>query len=180
MPHADRPDGPNEVAGPSSPASAPTRVKTEDGYWSAQYLLPVETMPITLPPATSGPPESPAQMLSLVPAPGAWPGRAGEGTEVIELAEMIEQLRRELTTAMAAGQDEELRFALGPVELEAAVVVERSGTAGTKIRFWVVEAAADGRKAATTTHRVTLTLEPRTREGNQRPWVSGAETDRER
>ncbi|MEV6010579.1 trypco2 family protein [Streptomyces sp. NPDC051976] len=99
---------------------------------------------------------------------------------MIELAEMIEQLRRELSTAMAAGRDEELRFALGPVELEADVVVERSATAGAKIRFWVVEGNADGRTAATTTHRVRLTLEPRTRDGNRRPWVSGAEADGER
>ncbi|MEU3465792.1 trypco2 family protein [Streptomyces sp. NPDC006733] len=91
---------------------------------------------------------------------------------MIELAEMIEQLRRELTTAVAAGQGEELRFELGPVELEAAVSLERSGTAGTKIRFWVAEAGAEGRVADTATHRIKLTLDPRLSSTGRRPWVA--------
>lgn len=66
-----------------SAATALTRVKTETGYWSSQYLLPVETMPITLPPATSGPPESPRQMLSSVPgaeAPQTFNARDSPGS----------------------------------------------------------------------------------------------------
>ncbi|MEU3147308.1 trypco2 family protein [Streptomyces sp. NPDC006999] len=70
---------------------------------------------------------------------------------------------------------------VGPVELEAAVAVERSATAGGKVRFWVVEAGADGRLADSVTHRVRLTLDPRTRSGGGRaPWVSGDEAERER
>ncbi|MEV0172917.1 trypco2 family protein [Streptomyces sp. NPDC050803] len=100
---------------------------------------------------------------------------------MIELAEMIEELRRELTTARTAAAGEDLYFEVGPVELEAAVAVERSATAGGKIRFWVVEAGADGRLADSVTHRVKLTLDPRTRSGGGRaPWVSGDEAERER
>ena len=39
---------------------------------------------------------------------------------MIELSEVISELRRELQQAMRAGEGELLRFELGPVELEAA------------------------------------------------------------
>jgi len=100
---------------------------------------------------------------------------------VIELAELIEELRRELTAARTAAQGEDLYFEVGPVELEAAVAVERSATAGGKIRFWVVESGAEGRLADSVTHRVKLTLDPRTRSGGGRaPWVGGDEAEGER
>ncbi|MER5255323.1 MULTISPECIES: trypco2 family protein [unclassified Streptomyces] len=99
---------------------------------------------------------------------------------MIELAEMIAQLRGELAAAMAAADDEELRFELGPVQLEAEFAVQRSGTADGRIRFWVVEAGASGQQTNSTTHRVTLSLEPRVRGTDQRPWVRGDQTARER
>ncbi|MGW0903810.1 trypco2 family protein [Streptomyces sp. NPDC002853] len=102
---------------------------------------------------------------------------------MIELAEMIAQLRGELAAAMAAAQDagdDTLRFELGPVQLEAEFAVQRSAGADGRIRFWVVEAGASGQQAHSTTHRVTLSLEPRVRDTDQRPWVSGDRTARER
>ncbi|MFD3576535.1 trypco2 family protein [Streptomyces sp. NPDC058644] len=99
---------------------------------------------------------------------------------MIELAEMIAQLRGELAAAMAAADDEVLRFELGPVQLEAEFAVQRSGTADGRIRFWVVEAGASGQQTNSTTHRVTLSLEPRVRGTDQRPWVRGDQTARER
>ncbi|MEV2249878.1 trypco2 family protein [Streptomyces sp. NPDC050147] len=99
---------------------------------------------------------------------------------MIELAEMIAQLRGELAAAMAAAEDEELRFELGAVQLEAEFAVQRSAGADGRIRFWVVEAGASGQQASTTTHRVTLSLEPRVRGTDQRPWVRGDRAARER
>ncbi len=99
---------------------------------------------------------------------------------MIEIAEMIEQLRRELSMAIAVAEGEDLRFELGPVEVEAAVSLERSGAADAKIRFWVAEVGTEGRIADTATHRIKLTLEPRSGGTGQRPWVSGAEADGER
>ncbi len=55
---------------------------------------------------------------------------------VIELSELIRELRRELNQAIAAGRDEPLRFELGPVEVEVTVGVDSKGTAGAKVRFW--------------------------------------------
>lgn len=99
---------------------------------------------------------------------------------MIELAEMIAQLRGELAAAMAAAEDEELRFELGPVQLEAEFAVQRSAGADGRIRFWVVEAGASGQQTHATTHRVTLSLEPRVRGSDRRPHVSGDQTPRER
>ncbi|WP_267244808.1 trypco2 family protein [Streptomyces sp. PR69] len=99
---------------------------------------------------------------------------------MIELAEMIRQLRNELTAAVEAAKDEELQFALGPVELEASVVVERSGTAGARLRFWVVEGGGEGRIASGATHRITLTLQPQQRGSARPPWVSGSAEPGER
>lgn len=45
--------------------------------------------------------------------------------------------------AMNAGEGEPLRFELGPVELEAAVAVEKGGGANAKVRFWVIELGGD-------------------------------------
>ena len=58
---------------------------------------------------------------------------------MIELAEVIGELRRELQEAINAGEGEQLRFELGPVELEATVAVEKGGGGGVKVRFWVLE-----------------------------------------
>lgn len=95
----------------------------------------------------------------------------------VELAELIGQLRTELTKAMHSGEDEELRFEVGPVELELTVAVQRDGAAGAKVKFWVVELGADVKAAAGSTQRIKLTLDPR-RAGqpDRRPTISGAES----
>jgi hypothetical protein len=76
---------------------------------------------------------------------------------MIELASVVRDLRGELEQAVAAGEDEALRFELGPIELEVAVAVERSAGGGGKVRFWVAELGADGRSDTTRTQRITLT-----------------------
>jgi hypothetical protein len=97
---------------------------------------------------------------------------------VIELGELIGELRRELQQAMAAGVGEPLRFELGPVELEATVVVERGGGGNLKVRFWVVEAGGDGKVNEATTQRIKLVLQPRVGATGDNPLISGdAEPD---
>lgn len=95
----------------------------------------------------------------------------------VELAELIGQLRAELVSAMRAGKDEELRFEVGPVELELTVVVQREASAGAKVKFWVIEAGADAKASGGTTQRIKLTLDPRRAgEPDRRPSISGAAT----
>lgn len=80
---------------------------------------------------------------------------------MIELASVIRDLRDELETAVAVGGGEELRFELGPIELEVTVAVERSGGAGGKVRFWVVELGGELKTDATDTQWIKLTPTPR-------------------
>lgn len=98
---------------------------------------------------------------------------------MIELAEVIGELRRELQRAMDAGEGELLRFELGPVELEATVAVEKGGGGSAKVRFWVIELGGDAKATQASTQRLKLALQPRLATG-ARPWVAGGEAPGER
>lgn len=97
----------------------------------------------------------------------------GEGLVVIELATVIKDLRTELEAAIVAGDGAALRFELGPIELEASIAVEQSATAGSKLKFFLVEANADGKAARTNTQKVKLVLTPSLAPGGGSPYVSG-------
>jgi len=79
------------------------------------------------------------------------------------LADVVQDLRAELTKAIEAGEGSDLRFALGEIELELAVVVSKEGGGGGKLRFWVLEFGADGKVSAEHTQRITLKLTPTVR-----------------
>jgi hypothetical protein len=78
----------------------------------------------------------------------------------IGVADAVRALRDELTAAIAAGRDEDLRFRVGPVEMEFQVAVARETSGSGKIRFWVVDMGASGKVTSTATHKVKLSLEP--------------------
>ena len=98
---------------------------------------------------------------------------------MIELSEVITELRRELQQAMAAGEGQRLRFELGPVELEATVAVEKGGGGGIKVRFWVLELGGDAKATQSSTQRIKLALQPRLASGGK-AWVEGDEAPGER
>ena len=99
---------------------------------------------------------------------------------MVGLAEMISELRQELETATTAAKDASLRFELGPVELEATVVVGREGSGGGKVRFWVLELGGDAKASQSSTQRIKLTLQPRLSGSSEPPYVSGEAGPRER
>ncbi|MGP3947663.1 trypco2 family protein [Streptomyces sp. 7N604] len=92
---------------------------------------------------------------------------------MIELATVIRELREELERAIVAAEGEALRFELGSIELELSVALERTGQAGAKVRFWVVESGAEASVGTTTTQRITLTLQPTLAGGEQPALISG-------
>jgi hypothetical protein len=99
----------------------------------------------------------------------------------VELAELISRLRSELSEALHAGEDSDVRFELGPVELEVTVAVAKEAKPGAKVRFWVVEAGAEGTASSNTTQRIKLSLEPRQAgQPDRRPLISGDELAGER
>ncbi|MER0479464.1 trypco2 family protein [Streptomyces sp. Edi2] len=92
---------------------------------------------------------------------------------MIELASVIRDLREELEQAVVAAEGAALRFELGTIELEVSVALERTGNAGAKVRFWVVESNANAALGATSTQRITLALQPVLTGSGDRPLVSG-------
>jgi hypothetical protein len=111
------------------------------------------------------------------------PGWAPPGTEhaaVVELSELIRELRVELQRAMAAGAEEQLRFELGPVELELTVAVSKEAGAGAKVQVWVVELGADGKASRVDTQRMKLTLLPKVQSTGTSPLIGGPSTASER
>jgi hypothetical protein len=76
------------------------------------------------------------------------------------LAETVRALRAELEEAVAVASGEEIRFTVGPVQMEFHVGVRREAGASGKARFWVLEAGADSTYSKETIQRVTLTLQP--------------------
>jgi Trypsin-co-occurring domain 2 len=99
---------------------------------------------------------------------------------MIELGEVIGELRRELQQAMTAGEGQPLRFELGPVELEATVAVEKGGGGEAKVRFWVIELGGDAKATQASTQRIKLALQPRLAATGKPPWIAGEATDQER
>jgi hypothetical protein len=99
----------------------------------------------------------------------------------IEVADLIWQLRHELSRAMWAGEHTDLRFEAGPVELELTVVVEKSTEPGMKAKLLVVDAGVSGRRATAVTQRVRLTLHPRRANAPERsPLIGGSSVPDER
>ena len=81
------------------------------------------------------------------------------------LAETVRALRAELQEAVAQAGDEDIRFVLGPVQMEFHVGVRREGGVNGKARFWVLEVGADGRYSQETIQTITLTLQPVAEDG---------------
>jgi Trypsin-co-occurring domain 2 len=99
----------------------------------------------------------------------------------VALADVVANLRAELAEAMRAGEGEELRFELGPVEVELTVAVDREAKPGAKVKFWVLELGADATLGSTSTQRIKLTLDPRHGTSPaRRPVISGVEEAGER
>lgn len=91
---------------------------------------------------------------------------------MVELAELIADLRDELSLAVDAANPDGLRFELGPVGLEVSVMVTKEAKPGAKVKFWVVEVGADASVSKATTQTITLTLQPKMPGGGQ-AYVTG-------
>ncbi|HEY0012136.1 MAG TPA: trypco2 family protein [Allosphingosinicella sp.] len=100
--------------------------------------------------------------------------------EAIELSDFIGQLRRELTEAVTAGKDAELRFVANSVELELQVAAETKKDGSGKLSFKVFGIGAEGGGgltiAGTQTHKITLTMALVDKEGNS-PFIRAAAGD---
>ncbi len=80
----------------------------------------------------------------------------------IPLAAAIGELRKQIIIATEQARDEKVRFRLGPIELELQIELEASAEIEGGVKAWVLSIGASGTERSTKTHRVKLTLEPRT------------------
>ena len=94
---------------------------------------------------------------------------------MIELSDLIREVRQQLTTAAAEAAGEAVQLELGPVEIEVTVAVTRAAAGSGGIRIWVLDAEAEGRLASSHTQRITLTLQPRTSRPNGAVLISDAD-----
>ncbi len=98
----------------------------------------------------------------------------------VPLASAIEALRGELVAAVQAGKGQEVRFALGSVELEFQVEVSRETGGEAGVKFWVIALGGKGTRSSGTAHTVRLSLSPvlASEAGDDRPLVVGSEQAR--
>jgi hypothetical protein len=99
---------------------------------------------------------------------------------LIELSDVIRDLRSELAAAVAAAPGDGLRFELGPIELEVSVALEKTAGATAKVRFWVADLGGNGAVTKSSTQTVKLTLQPHVDGSGRPPYVSGIEVTGER
>ncbi|MCM3882226.1 trypco2 family protein [Frankia sp. R82] len=78
----------------------------------------------------------------------------------VGLADAIGAVRAELTAAMVAGAGAPVRFTVEPVELELNVEVRTGVKADGGVRIGVVSIGASGERSSTSTHRLTIRLQP--------------------
>jgi len=83
-----------------------------------------------------------------------------EAAARIPLAAAVKALREQLLEAMRVGAEKDLKFALGPIEMEFDIVASWTGDVHAGVKFWVVDAGAKGTRASEATHRLKLTLQP--------------------
>ena len=83
----------------------------------------------------------------------------------VELSNAVKSLRQELMKAMRDGRHEDLRFGLGPIEVEFELATSWSGEANAGVKFYIVDVGAKGSREVSSTHRIKLSLVPVTASG---------------
>ena len=83
------------------------------------------------------------------------------GDGMLELAEVVRDLRVELMNAMQAGENEPLRFEVGTVDLELSVAVKRDVGGKAGVKFYVFELGGEAKTETASTQKLTLRLNPK-------------------
>lgn len=78
----------------------------------------------------------------------------------IPLASAIRALRRELVEAVKEGEGQDVRFALGPIDLELQVELSTTGGGEAGIKFWVLSFGGKGERTTGRTQTLRLQLTP--------------------
>jgi Trypsin-co-occurring domain 2 len=88
---------------------------------------------------------------------------------VVDVSSALEALRDQLEEAWLASQGRRVRFRVSDVRLTIQAVARREKEAGGKLRWWLIEAGAEGRAARESTQTLVLTLTPGVYEDDDQP-----------
>jgi len=83
----------------------------------------------------------------------------------IELADAVAVVRGELLEAAGRGAGEDVGFVVGPIEMEFTVELRADAKARAGFKAWVVSGEAEAGVSRGRTHRVTVSLTPKQRDG---------------
>src|SRR3954452_6611637 len=84
-----------------------------------------------------------------------------ESTEgYLGLSTAVEGLRQELEAAWEAGQGRRVRFRVSQVTLTVEAVARREREGGAKVRWWLLEAGGQEKRASETPQPRVLSLTP--------------------
>lgn len=78
----------------------------------------------------------------------------------VGLADAIAQVRRDLKDAQDEGDEQEVLFSVGDVELELTVEVSKSGGGGGGVHIGVLSVGASGDVSKSDTNKIKVTLHP--------------------
>jgi hypothetical protein len=84
----------------------------------------------------------------------------------IGLGDAVAALRDEVVDAVARRSEDEVEFAVGPIELEFGVELRRDAKVKSGFKAWVVSADGEGGVAHARTHKIKVTLVPRRANGD--------------
>ncbi|HXW82327.1 MAG TPA: trypco2 family protein, partial [Acidimicrobiales bacterium] len=89
-------------------------------------------------------------------------GQAGQAGQagLPELADVIAAVRRELSRAQQEGTGGDIRFRVGPVELEFETTLSYTGGGEAGVRLYVLTLGAKGEISSVAAHRVKVVLQP--------------------
>jgi len=87
----------------------------------------------------------------------------------IRLADLIDNLRKELIVAQWKGEGENIKFVVEEVELEVEVSSTKKGTAEAGVEFWVVNSKVEGEASKETVQKLKLKLKPTTNTPSTNP-----------
>lgn len=96
---------------------------------------------------------------------------------LIDLVDVIRDLRSQIGQAQVASAGEDLQFEVGPIELEMSVAVTAEVSGQAKVRFYVLELGGGGKDSEVSTQRMKITLTPRTK-GSEGAGDLGKETEK--
>jgi Trypsin-co-occurring domain 2 len=78
----------------------------------------------------------------------------------VDLGEALEALREVLADSWEGSRDEAIRFRVSEIKLTVQSVVGREGSFGAKLRWWLLEAGAEGKTTSQSVQTLVLTLQP--------------------